>query len=170
MKRDIGPREEEIAKMREQIANMNSEIIHFQGTNDNMNLIVKDLVSKRNGMETEIVELNKDETNNLNYIKSFEYDISDMYQSVLNVTYYLFRTIKALSRRLYKFIASTFKRTTKSKWKELTSKRSSSKKEPTCNQPSRGLRKNSRRVLSCMITIIRELWVKTNNSLLRLTI
>ena len=51
LKRDIGPREEEIAKMREQIANMNNEIIHFKGTNDNMNLIVKDLVSKRNGME-----------------------------------------------------------------------------------------------------------------------
>lgn len=59
LKRDIGPREEEIAKMREQIANMNSEIIHFKGTNDNMNLIVKDLVSKRNGMEKEVGELNK---------------------------------------------------------------------------------------------------------------
>lgn len=46
--------------MREQIANMNSEIIHFKGTNDNMNLIVKDLVSKRSGMEKEVSELNKD--------------------------------------------------------------------------------------------------------------
>ena len=39
--------------MKEQIANMNSEIIHFRRTNDNMNLIVKDLVSKRNGMDKE---------------------------------------------------------------------------------------------------------------------
>ena len=39
---------------------MNSEIIHFKGTNDNMNLIVKDLVSKRSGMEKEVSELNKD--------------------------------------------------------------------------------------------------------------
>jgi hypothetical protein len=29
LKRDIGPREEEIAKMMEQIANMKSEIAHF---------------------------------------------------------------------------------------------------------------------------------------------
>ena len=50
MKRDIGPREEEIAKMKEQIASMNAEIIHFKRTNENMNLIVKDLVSKRSGM------------------------------------------------------------------------------------------------------------------------
>lgn len=83
MKRDIGPREDEIAKMREQIANMNSEIIHFKGTNDNMNLIVKDLVSKRNGMEKEVGELNREEQSNLNYIKSFEYDISDMYQNYI---------------------------------------------------------------------------------------
>lgn len=70
--------------MREQIANMNSEIIHFKGTNDNMNLIVKDLVSKRNGMEKQVGELNKDESGNLNYIKSFEYDISDMYQNYIS--------------------------------------------------------------------------------------
>ena len=94
LKRDIGPREDEIAKMREQIANMNSEIIHFKGTNDNMNLIVKDLVSKRNGMEKEVGELNREETSNLNYIKSFEYDISDMYQTYISVLLLLFRTIR----------------------------------------------------------------------------
>lgn len=37
---------------------MNAEIIHFKRTNENMNLIVKDLVSKRSGMEKEINELN----------------------------------------------------------------------------------------------------------------
>lgn len=36
-----------------------------------MNLIVKDLVSKRSGMEKEINELNTAESNNLTYIKSF---------------------------------------------------------------------------------------------------
>ncbi len=36
-----------------------------------MNLIVKDLVSKRSGMEKEINELNSSESNNLSYIKSF---------------------------------------------------------------------------------------------------
>lgn len=37
--------------MKEQIANMNSEIIHFKRTNENMNLILNDLASKRNGMD-----------------------------------------------------------------------------------------------------------------------
>ena len=50
-----------------------------------MNLIVKDLVSKRNGMEKEVGELNKEEGGNLSYIKSFEYDISDMYPNYINV-------------------------------------------------------------------------------------
>lgn len=87
MKRDIGPREEEIAKMKEQIASMNAEIIHFKRTNENMNLIVKDLVSKRGGMEKEINELNTGEANNLSYIKSFEYDISDMYHNCIDVIF-----------------------------------------------------------------------------------
>ncbi len=50
-----------------------------------MNLIVKDLVSKRSGMEKEINELNTAESNNLSYIKSFEYDISDMYHNSISV-------------------------------------------------------------------------------------
>lgn len=54
LKRDIGPREEEISKMKEQIANMNSEIIHFKRTNENMNLILNDLASKRNGMDKQV--------------------------------------------------------------------------------------------------------------------
>jgi hypothetical protein len=40
-------------------------------------------------------ELNRDESNNLNYIKSFEYDITDMYQNYINVKYSIFRTTKA---------------------------------------------------------------------------
>lgn len=50
-----------------------------------MNLIVKDLVSKRSGMEKEINELNTGEANNLSYIKSLEYDISDMYHNCIEV-------------------------------------------------------------------------------------
>jgi hypothetical protein len=75
--------------MKEQIASMNAEIIHFKRTNENMNLIVKDLVSKRSGMEKEINELNTSETSNLSYIKSFEYDVSDMYHNFINVIYQL---------------------------------------------------------------------------------
>lgn len=135
LKRDIGPREEEIAKMREQIANMNSEIIHFKGTNDNMNLIVKDLVSKRNGMEKELGELTKDEGSNLNYIKSFEYDISDMYQNYIQVTISLLRTIRDSSLRSSRSIANTFRKKAKSRWRASTSRRSSSRRGPTSSPP-----------------------------------
>lgn len=40
LKRDIGPREEEIAKMKEQISNMNSEVLHFKRTNENLSTIL----------------------------------------------------------------------------------------------------------------------------------
>lgn len=66
---------------------MNAQIIHFKRTNDNMTLIVKDLVSKRGGMEKEIEQLNVNETKNLNYIKSFEYDLSDMSQNFIAVCF-----------------------------------------------------------------------------------
>lgn len=85
LKRDIGPREEEISKMKEQIANMRSEIDHFGRTNNNMWLIVKDLASKRNGMEKETNSLNETEVSNLSYIKSFEYDVSEVYENCLKV-------------------------------------------------------------------------------------
>ena len=60
---------------------MNSEIIHFTRTNENMNLIVKDLVSKRNGMDKEAQTLSETETSNTSYIKAFEYDISEIYKT-----------------------------------------------------------------------------------------
>lgn len=59
LKRDIGPREEEIAKMMEQISNMNSEILHFKRTNANLSLIVTDLNLRQKGMKKEIEDLNK---------------------------------------------------------------------------------------------------------------
>ncbi len=40
--------------MKEQISNMNAEITHFKRMNANMTLIVKDLVSKKKGMENEL--------------------------------------------------------------------------------------------------------------------
>ena len=43
LKRDIGPREEEIAKMREQTNEMDKELKHLQSVNVNLGLIVDDL-------------------------------------------------------------------------------------------------------------------------------
>jgi len=80
LKRDIGPREEEIAKMKEQLNNMDSEIVHFQRTNANLSLIVADLSLRQKGMKQEIENQNDVISNNNSYIKSFENDISEAFQ------------------------------------------------------------------------------------------
>jgi predicted nucleic acid-binding Zn-ribbon protein len=82
LKRDIGPREEEIAKMMEQISNMNSEIQHFKRTNANLSLIVTDLNLRQKGMKKEIEELNKVIAENDAYQNSYETDLFDMYASI----------------------------------------------------------------------------------------
>ena len=79
LKRDIGPREEEIAKMKEQIANMNSEILHFKRTNANLGLIVTDLNLRQKGMKKEIEGQQSSINSNQQYMKAFEYDISQAY-------------------------------------------------------------------------------------------
>ena len=65
-----------------------------------MNLIVKDLVSKRNGMDKEADTLNDSETKNLAYIKSFEYDISEIYQNCIKVKFFLFQDYKLLKTKV----------------------------------------------------------------------
>jgi chromosome segregation ATPase len=82
LKRDIGPREEEIAKMKEQIANMNTEILHFKRTNANLGLIVTDLNLRQQGMKKEIQFQLTDINKNNSYMKAFEYDISESYTCI----------------------------------------------------------------------------------------
>mmetsp|Transcript_13713 Transcript_13713/g.11675 ORF Transcript_13713/g.11675 Transcript_13713/m.11675 type:complete len:121 (-) Transcript_13713:513-875(-) len=82
LKRDIGPREEEIAKMKEQINNMNGEILHFKRTNKNLQLIVSDLNLRQKGMQKEIENQTKTYEENAKYIKSFENDLSETYSVV----------------------------------------------------------------------------------------
>lgn len=85
LKRDIGPREEEIAKMMEQISNMNSEIMHFKRTNANLSLIVTDLNLRQKGMKKEIEELNKVISENDSYQNSYETDLFEIH-AVMKVT------------------------------------------------------------------------------------
>ncbi len=82
LKRDIGPREEEIAKMKEQINNMNAEILHFRRTNKNLSLIVADLNLRQRGMQKEIESQNKLITENDNHIKAFINDLLESHQAV----------------------------------------------------------------------------------------
>jgi len=82
LKRDIGPREEEIAKMKEQINNMNAEILHFRRTNKNLSLIVADLNLRQRGMQKEIENQNKLIAENDNHIKAFINDLLESHQVV----------------------------------------------------------------------------------------
>ncbi len=90
LKRDIGPREEEIAKMMEQISNMNSEIMHFKRTNANLSLIVTDLNLRQKGMKKEIEELNKVISENDSYQNSYETDLFEIHAVMKVYKLYLF--------------------------------------------------------------------------------
>ncbi|CAD8184061.1 unnamed protein product [Paramecium octaurelia] len=82
LKRDIGPREEEITKMKEQITNMNTEILHFKKVNANLGLIVTDLNLRQAGMKQEIENQQQVIESNSQYIKAFEYDISETHAHI----------------------------------------------------------------------------------------
>lgn len=146
LKREIGPREEEIAKMKEQISNMNAEITHFKRMNANMTLIVKDLVSKKKGMENELEQQNRVEMSNENYIKSFETEVSEMYQNTIGVSRLLRRTSRNSRPRCWTSSGSTCRTMTtkRRRWTPSTSRRSTSRNEPTWNQRSRASRISSR--------------------------
>ena len=105
----------------------------------------------------------------MNYIKSFEYDISDMYQNYIQVFIILFRITKDSSRRLLNFTGSMFRRKVRGRWKGLTSRDSSSRKERILSRLSRDSRKNSRKILSCMRLTTKESWVKTKSLYQKLT-
>ena len=53
LKREIGPKTDEIQKLNEQNTKMNQERKHFERVNNNLKLIVDDLVLKKQGMQTE---------------------------------------------------------------------------------------------------------------------
>lgn len=54
LKRDIGPREVEIQKLKEQTTKMDQEINHFNKVNQNLRLIVDDLRMRQEGLQTEV--------------------------------------------------------------------------------------------------------------------
>ncbi|EGR31777.1 WD repeat protein [Ichthyophthirius multifiliis] len=112
LKRDIGPKEEEIMKMKEQISNMNSEIQHFIRTNNNLLLIVNDLKLRQKGMKQELINQQKSINQNEQYIKLFEQEISNthseiyVYIYIIILFYYYniknFKNLKQKAINLYK--------------------------------------------------------------------
>ena len=53
LKRDIGPRENQIQQLHEQVARMEGEVVHFRRVNANLRLIVNDLTMRQRGLEDE---------------------------------------------------------------------------------------------------------------------
>lgn len=97
LKREIGPREEEIAKMKEQISNMNFEVQHFTNTNKHMQLIVSEQHLKQRGMNNEIQSLNVILTKDREYIRQFESDVNELRGVTAN-----FKELKHKMLNLYK--------------------------------------------------------------------
>ena len=56
---------------------MNTEILHFKRTNANLSLIVTDLNLRQQGMKREIESQQLVINTNSQYMKAFEYDISE---------------------------------------------------------------------------------------------
>ena len=84
LKRDINPKEAEIAKLNEQTTKMDQELKHFQRVNENLALIVDDLKMRQEGLLKEV----KDQTQKLeqqeSYIKKFNDDLFDCMNSIGN--------------------------------------------------------------------------------------
>ena len=54
LKREIGPREQEIIRLKDQTAEMDKELKHLNGVNENLGLIVDDLRMRQSGMQNTI--------------------------------------------------------------------------------------------------------------------
>lgn len=82
LKRDIGPREVEIQKLKEQTSKMEQEIIHFRKVNNNLLLIVDDLKLNQNGLQKEVAnQIDKLEEQE-RYMKKFKDDVYDCMQYI----------------------------------------------------------------------------------------
>jgi len=54
LKRDIGPREDEIARLKEQTNEMEKELKHLESVNEKLGILVENLRLRQDGMQTEI--------------------------------------------------------------------------------------------------------------------
>ena len=79
LKRDIGPREFEILKLKEQTTKMDQEISHFTKINLNLKLIVEDLKMRQEGLQTEDKKQKKKLEEQGRYKKKFKDDVYECF-------------------------------------------------------------------------------------------
>lgn len=82
LKRDINPKEAEIAKLNEQTTKMDQELKHFQRVNENLALIVDDLKMRQEGLQKEVKDQNEKLEEQESYIKKFNDDLFDCMNNI----------------------------------------------------------------------------------------
>lgn len=97
LKRDIGPREREIQKMKESTNAMDSELKHFNRVNANLGLIVDDLRMKQEEMQNKITGQRTRLREQEIYIRRFK---DDVYESVQHIQD--FRRLKEAMLKLFR--------------------------------------------------------------------
>ena len=97
LKRDILPRENNIASLHEQVNKMQIEVKHFQRISDNLDLIVNDLKMKYKGLEDENLNCCHKLDMQLLQKKRFKDDVFDVVQHIQD-----YKKLKKGVIRLYK--------------------------------------------------------------------
>mmetsp|Transcript_4420 Transcript_4420/g.6466 ORF Transcript_4420/g.6466 Transcript_4420/m.6466 type:complete len:278 (-) Transcript_4420:576-1409(-) len=97
LKRDIGPREQEITNLNEQTNKMRQELKHFNRVNQNLALIVDDLRMRQEGLTNEVKNLRQNLDEQESYKKKFK---DDVFECLHNITD--FKKLKAGVIRLHK--------------------------------------------------------------------
>lgn len=82
LKRDIGPREIEIQKLKEQTSKMQQELKHFNRVNQNLGLIVDDLRMRQEGLQNEVKKQRTDLEGQETYKKKFKDDVYECMQYI----------------------------------------------------------------------------------------
>ena len=78
LRRDIGPREQDIAKMKEQLEVMKSETKEFKRTNGHLLLFVNEFELQLKGIKNEIIEQEKKISESGAYINAYECEVSEL--------------------------------------------------------------------------------------------
>lgn len=82
LKKQIEPREEEIADMKQQIKEMDQELERYHNTNATLDLSISDFKLKQEGLQKEVLSQRTTLGRKESVIKHFQHDLHDVVQSI----------------------------------------------------------------------------------------
>lgn len=82
LKRDIGPREDEIIRLKEQTSEMEKELKHLENVNEKLGILVDNLRLRQDGMQEEIKKQSEKLTENSSKIQALKDGIYDCVQYI----------------------------------------------------------------------------------------